>query len=35
MPFCTIEEAWGENIYKVSKDNNNEDDLLHKEDIVF
>lgn len=34
MPYCTIEEAWGENIYKVSKINN-EDDNLHKEDVLY
>ena len=30
MPFCTIEEAWGENIYKTEQNNN-----LHNEDVVY
>ena len=35
MPFCTIEEAWGENIYKTSADSSNNTDNLHKENITF
>ena len=35
MPFCTIEEAWGENIYKPSKKSPDTTDYLHKENIVF
>lgn len=30
MPFCTIEEAWGENIYKTEQNNN-----FHNEDVVY
>jgi molecular chaperone GrpE (heat shock protein) len=34
MPFCTIEEAWGENIYKTSTSIDNNTDYLHSENIV-
>tara|TARA_B110001450_G_C17457916_1_gene414907 strand:+ start:52 stop:486 length:435 start_codon:yes stop_codon:yes gene_type:complete len=35
MPFCTIEEAWGENIYKPSTESSNNTDNLYKENITF
>lgn len=35
MPFCTIEEAWGENIYNTTKSIDNDDtDYLHSENII-
>ena len=35
MPFCTIEEAWGENIYNTAKSIDNDDtDYLHSENII-
>tara|TARA_Y100000389_G_C17174040_1_gene370601 strand:+ start:100 stop:534 length:435 start_codon:yes stop_codon:yes gene_type:complete len=35
MPFCTIEEAWGENIYNTSKSiDNGDNNYLHSENII-